>query len=131
MNLKIGDEVAFGHYYQNGDKRKTSVQWVIIDEDEDSFLLISKEVLDYRAFDQFTISKRLITWEESEIRRWLNGSFYNELLNKDEKKLFAFMNTPLRKITPLWFRLLLKSLFLWKRLFLLENTLLRKTIFRF
>lgn len=68
-----------GHtYYKGGDYYYSDyIDWIILAETGDSFVLMSKNVLDWRAFGSF--------WHESEIREWLNGYFLDHAFSKKEK----------------------------------------------
>ena len=80
---KVGDEVVLGSYEQNNVlTSKEPISWIVLDEDEDGFLLISKEVLDGKYFHE---SVEEVTWETSDIRKWLNEEFYTNAFAEEEK----------------------------------------------
>lgn len=73
---KIGDRVRFGKL---NDK---AIQWIVLDQKQDEYLLISKFGLDCRAFnteDTYT------TWDTSSLRTWLNKDFYKSSFNNSEQ----------------------------------------------
>ena len=49
--VKKGDYVKFGNYFQSNDTTKEPVEWLVIDENQDEVLLISKYVLDAQAYN--------------------------------------------------------------------------------
>ena len=61
------------------------IEWIVleIDKENKKALLFSKYILDMHAFDKKSDN---ITWENSEIRRWLNEDFYNEAFDEKEKE---------------------------------------------
>lgn len=62
------------NYYQ-----EAPIQWQILAEDEESYMLLSKKILLNRDFGGENF------WDSADIRTWLNGDFYNEAFSNDEK----------------------------------------------
>ena len=52
-NAEIGDSIYFGDYEQDGDTEngKEMIEWIVLDEQEGSILVISKFALDAMAFN--------------------------------------------------------------------------------
>ena len=73
---KLGEFVRFGHL--NG----RSVQWIVLDQKDDEYLLISKYGLDCR---EFHTTNTFITWDKCSLRTWLNVDFYNSTFSNKEK----------------------------------------------
>ena len=74
----------FGNYWQTYelDGEKSPVEWIILDETEDAYLLITRYSVDANIFgpnDVFT------TWETSAMRSFLNSYFYDECFSEEEK----------------------------------------------
>ena len=82
--LKKGDVVHFGSYYQENDKEKTPIEWIVLrkKEDDNTLTLISKNVLDVVPFD---ITKKSVKWGSSTVRQWLNNEFLNTAFTKEEQ----------------------------------------------
>ena len=82
--LKKGDVVHFGSYYQENDKEKTPIEWIVLrkKEDDNTLTLISKNVLDVVPFD---ITKKPVKWGSSTVRQWLNNEFLNTAFTKEEQ----------------------------------------------
>ncbi|MBO4351195.1 MAG: hypothetical protein J6A01_09660 [Proteobacteria bacterium] len=81
--LHIGDVINFGNYPQSSDA-PAPISWKVLDIDKEkrSILLLSAYILDAKPYH----SKRMgITWENSEIRAWLNGDFVNAAFDEREK----------------------------------------------
>ena len=72
---QIGDAIFFGKYEQDN---KTStgaeeIEWMVIDKDQNGRLfVVSKYALDCRHYHS---SATQVTWETSDIRKWLNNDF--------------------------------------------------------
>ena len=73
--VTVGEEMTFGQY--GGE----DIEWIVIDKDEDGYLLLSKYVLDARAIDYVSSGK----WEFCTLRHWLNNDFYDQAFSMDEK----------------------------------------------
>lgn len=77
-------EVLFGQYEtdnhpENGNE---PIEWIVLTVQDGKALMVSKQVLDCRAFNQ---SKKDIVWLSSGIREWLNGEFWNNSFTDEEK----------------------------------------------
>lgn len=92
----IGDEILFGYYDQdnikmNGDEE---IEWVILDRDKNNHILvISKYIIDTVPYASYNGK---MTWENSYIRSYLNGSFYKEVFSNAPEGLICDteLNTP-------------------------------------
>ena len=84
-----GEIITFGEYWQYLDKYlgKSALQWRVLERRPDgTVLMISREAIDVRAFDDDWIS---LTWERSKLREWLNGEFMNEAFSPEEREKFV------------------------------------------
>ena len=81
-NAKVGDYVKFGNYPQTADGGSLPIEWQVLARENNKMLVISKYGIEARRFDSSSNN-----WENSEIRQWLNGEFYNKAFNANEKKL--------------------------------------------
>lgn len=94
VNLKEGSEesddnanyVLFGTYEQDGNLGNGTepIQWVPLFEQDGNVLLISRYILDYKEFNDTTIASAT-SWENSTLRKWLNGDFLNSAFSSSEK----------------------------------------------
>ena len=78
-------EVIFGSYEQDSNPANGSepIEWIILRANADgSRVLMSKYALDCLPYHS---SYAEVSWETSEIRKWLNGYFYSEAFSEDEK----------------------------------------------
>ncbi len=88
--IVVNDEgyVEFGTYEQDGDDSEAEpIEWIILDENADGYLLLSRYVLDVQPMDSRTSGD--VTWEDCEMREWLNADFYDIAFSDDEKDLIV------------------------------------------
>ena len=76
----------FGHYEQDGNSGNGAepIQWIILEETDDSLLLISRYILDYQEFND-TVIANATSWRNSTLRKWLNNDFYKEAFSSSER----------------------------------------------
>ncbi|MBQ8828097.1 MAG: DUF4366 domain-containing protein [Clostridia bacterium] len=81
--LKVGDKLTIGTYEQdnNSDNGKEAVSWIVLDAREGKALVISEKILDCRVFHKSSVA----AWSSSDVRAWLNGTFYSEVFSDSEK----------------------------------------------
>ena len=83
----VGDYVKFGRYPQTDEGEGRSVEWRVLAIENNRVLVISRYGLDARPFDPDSND-----WSESEIRKWLNGEFYNSTFSDEEKARIKSFN---------------------------------------
>lgn len=83
--VEVGDTLTFGTYEQDGDKENGSegITWIVVDKEDDKFLLISEEILAVIPFQ--TEETETLNYESSTIRKFVNETFYNEAFTDEEK----------------------------------------------
>ena len=86
-NAKVGDVVKFGNYPQTANGDIQPIEWQVLSKENNKMLVISKYGLDTKRFDSSSNN-----WANSEIRKWLNGEFYNKAFNDQEKKSIKSSN---------------------------------------
>ena len=74
--------VRFGRYKQTINQEMKDIEWIVLQEDADKKLLLSKEILDCLEYDDTGDD---CTWETCSLRAWLNYDFYEEVFNEEEK----------------------------------------------
>lgn len=85
------DNIIFGSYEQdginvNGDE---PIEWMVLDENENGLLLISRYVLDVVPYNS---KEKNVTWETCTLRTWLNHDFLNSAFTKEEKSYISEVN---------------------------------------
>lgn len=68
--------VSFGNY------EGQPIEWMVIDETDDKMLIISSEAICTMAYCEERVDT---TWEECNLRKWLNGEFYDTAFSSEEK----------------------------------------------
>lgn len=83
---EVGSYISLGEYEQDNNQSngKEKIEWLTLAKEEDSILVISKYALDCR---QYNASSWDETWEASDLRKWLNKSFFNEAFNPFEQEM--------------------------------------------
>lgn len=87
------ETITFGRYWQEDPDNLTPIEWIILDETEDSYLLLSKYCLDAHRFGSII---NPCYWHNSDIRAFLNQDFYQIAFSKTEQR--AILTT--RLFTP-------------------------------
>ena len=80
----VADVVLFGNYEQdnNTSNGKEAIQWIVLEKKDNKILVLSKHGLDAK---QYNSTGANITWEQSEIRTWLNEEFTNNAFSSEEQ----------------------------------------------
>ena len=81
-DYKIGETIEFGNYPQDKDGTEKPIEWIVMKNEGNQVLLLSKYVLDAKPYNE---EFEKVTWETSDIRKWLNNEFYTTAFNKTEK----------------------------------------------
>ena len=82
-SLQVGDTFKFGSYDQDGVDGAEPIEWIVLDLDGDTAMATSRYGLECRAYHN---SIEHVTWEKSDLRKWLNGTFYNSAFTAQEKE---------------------------------------------
>lgn len=77
-----GKYIYFGRYYQNNEKDKEPLKWIVLEEKDNKVLILTDKLIDSRRFDEKTND-----YMKSEIRKWLYEKFYQEAFNKEEQDI--------------------------------------------
>ena len=83
---KVGDTISFGRYPQDEDGGVKPIEWTVMKTEKNKMLLLSKYVLDAQPYNK---KDEKVTWETSDIRRWLNSDFYITAFNDIEQSKIA------------------------------------------
>ena len=78
-NVAVGDIINFGAFEQDGIQTTTneSIEWLVLDKQEDSILVISKDIIYAHKYEATEGNLYDVTWDNSGLRVWLNQYFYN------------------------------------------------------
>ena len=80
--VHIGDVVFFGRHVSKDEP----ISWQVLAVQEGRVLLLSKDILEYRAFHE---KWGLVTWESASIRKYLNGDFLARAFSDKERFIIA------------------------------------------
>ena len=85
-SLQVGDTYTFGSYEQDNNTAngKEDIEWIVLDKDGMSLLLISKYGLDCQLYNT---SYSSVKWESCSLRKWLNESFLNAAFSEEEQAM--------------------------------------------
>ena len=94
-DLKKGDAIVMGLYDIKDSGKAEEMRWLVIAVEDDRILIICEHAVDERPFKDITIynaedrfnGASSSTWDKSDVRKWLNGTFYNYAFTNTEKKM--------------------------------------------
>ena len=83
--MKKGDIIKFGNYPQDINGSKSPIEWLVLDFNEktEEALLISRYGLDCKRYHKV---EAYITWEDCDLRKWLNNDFIKSAFSEEEVK---------------------------------------------
>lgn len=81
-----GDIVTFGEYEQDNNRQNGAepIEWIVLDTDGDYLFLVSRYILDRQRYNK---DKESTTWENCDLREWLNDEFYNDAFSASEQDM--------------------------------------------
>ena len=86
----VGEYVTIGTYPQTAaGNDDTPIEWLVLENDGETALLISRYALDCR---QYNTVYESTTWEQCTLRSWLNDEFYNRAFDTKERKRIVKSN---------------------------------------
>lgn len=81
--ITVGSIVEFGSWEQcSGITARTPIDWLVLETDGQTAVLISKRGLEFRAYHD---EKGRINWDGCALRAWLNGPFLEEAFTAEEQ----------------------------------------------
>ena len=83
QDLKVGDFIKLGSYYQSGSEKREPIEWKVLAIEDHKALLLSKYALDCKPFNSNWVSTN---WENSSIREWCNNFFFKFAFSIREQK---------------------------------------------
>ena len=86
-DAKIGDEVVFGSWDQDGKSGSEPITWIVLCQGVGKTLVLSERVLEYQCFKNETADDNYpaALYRDSDLRAFLNDSFYNGAFSDEEK----------------------------------------------
>ena len=86
LNARLREYITLGSYEQDGNdgNGKEPIEWLVLSQDDDKMLVVSKYCLDYLTYpDDWTSN---IVWETCSLRSYLNSDFYTDSFTEDEQQ---------------------------------------------
>lgn len=82
--IEVGRVVAFGRYEQDNylANGKEEILWRVLDVEDGKALLVSEQILEHMPYHESFTS---ITWENCQLRKWLNEDFLNSAFTLEEE----------------------------------------------
>jgi len=82
---RVGDVVKFGRYEQdnNPENGAEEIEWIVQQVSGNKVNLISRCTLDMMKYHSF--QRMPLTWEECDLRKWLNSDFFEAAFNSSEQ----------------------------------------------
>ena len=77
-NVRAGDEIVFGMY------EKKQLVWSVLETDGTKALLFLDQDLFRRPYNP--VMSKFLTWENSMLRKWLNGDFLSKAFTKEQRE---------------------------------------------
>lgn len=95
------DVVKFGSYEQDGiDNGTEAIEWYVIAREDGKALLFSRYILEGAMYKEYDNSED-ITWENSDLRRWLNEDFCSQAFVDEERSMIQETKL-INKDNPVW-----------------------------
>ena len=91
-SVQQGKVIRFGRYEQDGVPASgpEDIEWIVINNQKDALLLLSKKALDVHAFSS---NGQNVGWKNSSVRKWLNEAFYTQAFLDSEKEKILLTDT--------------------------------------
>ncbi|WP_019002297.1 protein kinase domain-containing protein [Succinimonas amylolytica] len=84
LKLKIGEYFRFGNYPQNSAGSTSPIEWLVLEVNGNEAFIISRYGLDCHQYHYAEYKE--ITWEQCDLRNWLNNDFLKAAFSKEEQK---------------------------------------------
>lgn len=82
-DFAVGSYVTFGRYPQNNSDTPEPIEWLVLRNNINQALLVSKYGLECLPFHYVSAD---IGWCDCDLRKWLNDVFFNRAFNVDEQR---------------------------------------------
>ncbi len=90
--MNKGEIITFGAFPQSAAGAAAEpLEWTVLDVKDGAALLITAKAIDCR---QYHGDNTTVTWETCDLRKWLNGEFFENTFSADEKAAIQVTATP-------------------------------------
>ena len=85
----VGATLRFGVYEQDNEPSNgpEEIEWLVLDVDGSKALVVSKYGLEAREFNDELNAHQTVTWANSQLRTWLNDTFFRSAFSADHRQL--------------------------------------------
>ncbi|WP_406039548.1 DUF6273 domain-containing protein [Succinimonas sp.] len=83
ITIKKGEYFKFGSYPQNNGSAREPIEWLVLEVNDQEALLVSRYGLDCQPYNRKYTD---ITWEQCDLRRWLNSEFLKAAFSEEEQQ---------------------------------------------
>lgn len=84
-NAKPGEIITFGSYPQTADGTdRTPIKWRVLQNSGSELFILSEDILECKRYHAEYAD---VTWQDCDLRKWLNEEFYTAAFDDDEKRL--------------------------------------------
>ena len=80
---RVGKYITFGSYPQQNGSSREPIEWLVLKVNDDVAFLVSRYGLDCR---QYHHEEVLMTWENCDLRRWLNHDFLKDAFSPEDQR---------------------------------------------
>ncbi len=81
-----GKTVTMGEYFYGEDAGRKPLEWIVLKEQDDKQLLLSKYVIDNTPYHS---DWKVLSWRDCSLRTWLNTAFIEDAFTPEEASLFV------------------------------------------
>lgn len=81
--------ITFGAYHQNFSMEQEVIEWIVLKQEDNRCLCISKYLLDCKPYHE---SLENVTWENCTLRKWLNKEFLFTAFSPEEREKILVSN---------------------------------------
>lgn len=88
-DAKKAELIEFGSYEQDGNQENgpEPIRWIVLDTIDERLLVLSADCLDLRQYHHLPFEA--VTWEDSDLREWMNSEFFTRAFSEDQRSLIA------------------------------------------
>ena len=83
LRVKVGKYVKFGSYPKKNGSAREPIEWLVLEVNGDEAFLVSRYGLDCKQYHHESVDT---TWEQCDLRRWLNNDFLKTAFTAEEQQ---------------------------------------------
>ena len=83
-------QFVFGHHIKETNSDPEPIEWILLEKNRSSALIISKYALDFKPYNT---TRKSVIWGDCSLRSWLNGEFLTKSFTEEEQSILLFNKT--------------------------------------